>query len=153
MNRPIYILGGYQSDFSRNITREGETLFDLYQSTILNGLAHTSLEASDVAVAHIGNFVADRFTGQGHLGGLFGHVHPDLANVPASRHEAACASGSMAVLAAAADIQAGRYPTACVLGIELMRNVQGSEAAENLRGAAWVDREMQQANYVWPCGL
>ena len=49
--------------------------------------------------------------------------------MPASRHEAACASGSLAVLAAAADIDSGRYGTAMVLGMEMMRNVPGVTAA------------------------
>lgn len=153
MSNKVYLLGGYQSDFARNISREGHSLFDLYKYTVVNGLQQAHLDAKDISVAHIGNFVADRFTGQGHLGGFFGHIHPNLAHVPASRHEAACASGSMAILAAMADIQSGRYDLACVLGIEQMRNVSGLQAAENLRGAAWVDQEMQDANYLWPCAF
>ena len=82
----------------------------------------------------MGNFVADMFAKQGLLGGLFAQVHPELDGLPTSRHEAACASGSMAVLAASAEIEAGRYDTACVLGIELMRNVPGQQAAENSKG-------------------
>ena len=153
MSNRVYILGGQQSDFARNYTRESLTLFDLYQETVLAALEQAQVEPSQIEVAHVGNFVADRFTGQGHLGGFFGHVHPDLANIPAARHEAACASGSMAALAAVADIQAGRYETACVVGVELMKNVSGDQAAENLRGAAWVDREMQDTTYVWPCAF
>ena len=153
MSKRVYILGGEQSDFSRNFSRENLTLFDLYQSTVLAGLEHCAIDPTDIEVAHIGNFVADRFTGQGHLGGFFGHVHPDLAHVPAARHEAACASGSMAAFAAMADIQSGRYHVACVLGVEMMKNVSGDQAAENLRGAVWVDREMQDVNYVWPCAF
>jgi acetyl-CoA C-acetyltransferase len=76
-------------------------------------------------VGHVGNFVADLFCGQGILGGFFAHVYPELTGMPTSRHEAACASGSMALLAAMRDIEAGHYDTACVLGIELMRNVDG----------------------------
>ena len=81
---------------------------------------------------------------------FFGHVHPHLAGVPASRHEAACASGSIAILAAAAEIEAERYGLALVLGIELMRNVPGQRAAEYLGAAAWAGREAQEARYLWP---
>ena len=35
------------------------------------GLAETKLEPQDVEVAHIGNFAAELFCNQGHLGGLF----------------------------------------------------------------------------------
>ncbi len=146
----VYILGGAQSDFAQNVSRSGGSLFSLFQSTVLAGLENSGLDPQEVDVAHIGNFVADRFTEQGHLGGFFGHVHEGFYNTPAMRHEAACASGSMALLSAMADIQCGRYSTACVLGIELMKNVSGLQAAENLRGAAWVDREMQDATYLWP---
>ena len=80
------------------------------------------------------------------------HVHPDLAGIPASRHEAACASGSVAILAASAEIEAERYGLALVLGIELMRNVPGQRAAEYGRWTAgWKDAPPQSGPYlaVW----
>jgi acetyl-CoA C-acetyltransferase len=77
-------------------------------------------------------------------------VHPDIAGIPTSRHEAACASGSIAILAASAEIEAGRYGLALVLGIELMRNVPGQRAAEYLGSAAWAGQEAQDARYLWP---
>ena len=58
-----------------------------------------------------------------------------MAAMPTSRHEAACASGSIAILSAMRDIEAGHYAIACVLGLELMRNVDGKTGAEYL-GAA-----------------
>lgn len=149
----IYILGGYQTDFAQNWARNGITLFDGFADTVCKGLAATGLDASEINVGHVGNFVADLFTGQAHLGGFFGHVNPALRFLPASRHEAACASGSMALLAAMADLEAGRYDLACVLGIEVMRNVSGDQAANNLRAAAWVDREWCDTPYVWPCAF
>ena len=105
------------------------------------------MNPSEIGVGHVGNFTAPLFTGQSHLGGFFGHVDSRLANLPASSHEAACASGSMALLAA------GFYDTACVVGVELMRNVPGRQAASNLRGAAWADREWTDTDLVWPCAF
>ena len=145
-----YILGGYQSDFSQNWDREGKTLFDLFSHSVLSALDVTGIDARDVEVGHVGNFVAELFTGQGMLGGFFGHVHPDMAGMPASRHEGACASGSLAVLGAMADIESGRYDLACVAGVEMMRNVPGQQAADNLGAAIWVGEEAQQAKYIWP---
>jgi len=149
----VYILGGYQSDFARNVQREGRGIFELFSEAVEGALASTQLDAGEVAVGHVGNFVAPLFTGQAHLGGFFGHVDKAMANLPASSHEAACASGSMALFGAMADIEAGRYDLACVLGIEVMRNVPGVEAAENLRGAAWADKEWSDTPYVWPCAF
>ena len=76
--------------------------------------------------------------------------HPDFDGMPTSRHEAACASGSVAILAATAEIEAGRYETACVVGLEMMRNVSGQQAAQNLGAAAWTGHEFQDAQYLWP---
>ena len=150
MQQKIYILGGDQTDFSQNWSRSNKSLFDLFSHTVLSGLEAAQLDPQDIDVGHVGNFVAELFTGQGMLGGYFGHVHPDFSGMPASRHEGACASGSLAILAAMTDIESGRYETACVVGVELMRNVPGHVAAKNLGAAAWVGREALGAKYLWP---
>jgi acetyl-CoA C-acetyltransferase len=150
MSAEVFILGGAQSDFARNIDREGGGMFELFRDVAEAAFAATGIEPKEVETAHVGNFVGELFAGQGQLGGFFGHVHPDLAGLPTSRHEAACASGSIAILAASAEIEAGRYGLALVLGIELMRNVPGQRAAENLGSAAWAGREAQEARFLWP---
>jgi acetyl-CoA C-acetyltransferase len=150
MAAEVYILGGAQTDFARNIDREGGGMFELFRDVAETAFAATGIEPREVETAHVGNFVGELFAGQGQLGGFFGHVHPDLAGIPTARHEAACASGSIAILAASAEIEAGRYGLALVLGIELMRNVPGQRAAEYLGSAAWAGREAQEARYLWP---
>lgn len=149
-SKRIYILGGYQSDFSRNWQREGVALYDLFKETVEGALIASKLDATDIQVGHVGNFVSASYTGQAHLGGLFGHIHPDLAYLPASSHEAACASGSMAILAAMADLEAGRYDLACVVGIEQMKVSAPKVSGDPLAAAAWVGQEWQSARYVWP---
>lgn len=148
--KDIYILGGHQTDFSLNWSREDKSIFDVFSCAVLGALEKTKLDPKDVQVGHVGNFVAELFAGQGMLGGFFGHVHPDFAGMPASRHEGACASGSLAILAAMSDIESGRYDLACVAGVELMRNVSGQQAADNLGAAIWVGEEGQNAKYIWP---
>lgn len=150
MSKSVYILGGAQTDFSLNWTRNNHSLFDIFSTAVLKGLEAADLEPKDVQVGHVGNFVAELFAGQGMMGGFFGHVHPDFSGMPASRHEGACASGSLAALAAMADIESGRYDLACVAGIELMRNVSGEMAADHLGAACWRGREATSAQYVWP---
>jgi acetyl-CoA C-acetyltransferase len=49
-----------------------------------------------------------------------------------------------------ADIESGRYGTAAVLGLEMMRTVPGETGAAYLGAAAWVGHEYQGARYVWP---
>ena len=90
------------------------------------------------------------FARQGHLGAMPATVRDDLWNTPATRHEAACASGSVATLAAMADLQAGNYETALVVGVEVEKTVPGDTAAQYLGAAAWTGHEGESARYLWP---
>lgn len=151
MASQVYILGGYQSDFAQNWARNGQEIFDAFRTTVHAGLEGTGLEPGDIEVAHVGNFAAEVFCGQGHLGGFFAASDPQFAGIPASRHEAACASGSIAALCAMADLEAGRYGLAAVVGIEQMRNVPGDQAAANIGGTAmWNGHECVGVQYPWP---
>jgi acetyl-CoA C-acetyltransferase len=151
MTEPVFVLGGLQTDFARNWAREGLEIADAMRETVLGGLEQVRLAPRDVEVAHVGNFAAELFCNQGHLGGLFAAVHPDFAGVPASRHEGACASGSLALLAAMADLEAGRYGLAAVVGIEQMRNVPGEQAAQYIGGPAmWSGHECRDVRFPWP---
>jgi acetyl-CoA C-acetyltransferase len=150
MHAPIYILGGSQTDFALNVSRQGWGLFELMQQAVRDTLVRTNLQASDIQSGHVGNFVGELFTGQGQLGGFFEAIDRGFHGMPAARHEAACASGSIAMLAATAEIEAGRYDCVLVAGVELERNVPGATAAQHLGAAAWVGREAQEATYPWP---
>ncbi|MCY0152479.1 hypothetical protein OEG86_09835 [Hoeflea alexandrii] len=99
MPDPVYILGGAQTDFARNWHREGLGIDAMMAETLMEGLEATSLEARDIQSVHVTNFTAELFCNQGQLGGMVASMHPDLSGVPTSRHEAACASGSMGILA------------------------------------------------------
>jgi len=150
VTEPVFVLGGAQTDFARNYSRQGATLFEILGDAVRGGLEATKLEPTEVEVAHVGNFTGELFSRQGHLGGFFASLHPAFDGLPTARHEAACASGSVAVLAAMRDIASGAYDVACVAGIEQMRNVSGTEAAEHLGCAAWTGREGEGATFLWP---
>ena len=150
MSQPIYILGGAQTDFSRNWAREDLEIYDMFSAVLQAGVQNAGIEPAQIEVGHVGNFVGDLFTGQGLLGGFFGQVYPELASIPTSRHEAACASGSIAILSAMRDIEAGHYQVACVLGLELMRNVDGKTGAEHLGAARWLGHEANSCDFPWP---
>ncbi|MBI2421478.1 MAG: thiolase domain-containing protein [Candidatus Hydrogenedentes bacterium] len=148
--RPVYLLGGYQTDFSVHYTRSGKTLVDLFKDTVMGALTHTGIEASEVESAHVGNFIAELTNYQGHLGALFLEVDPAFDGLPTARHEAACASGSVAALSGMAEIEAGRYDLVCVLGVEMERNIGGGELAKHLGVAAWQERECHDVRFPWP---
>lgn len=143
-----FILGGWQSDFAQKAP--GGEFFPLLRSAIIGALDDARVAATDIDVIHVGNFAGEAFTGQGQLGGLAVSVDPGLAGKPSSRHEAACASGSMAALAAMADIESGRYDCALVVGAEVLRNVGGQEAGLRLGSAAWIGKEIVDEPFPWP---
>ncbi|WP_297800869.1 acetyl-CoA acetyltransferase [uncultured Brevundimonas sp.] len=146
----VYVLGGWQSDFSRNWAREGMEVSDGFAEALNHGLDAAKLDPTEIEVGHVGNFVGELFCHQGMMGGLFAQTDRRFDGMPTARHEAACASGSLAIMAAMADIEAGRYDVACAIGLEMMRNVPGKLAAEHLGAAAWHGHEFQDAAYVWP---
>ena len=147
---PVYILGGHQTDFARNAARAGDGLFELMREAVQGALADARLDAREIEAGHVGNFVGELFTGQGQLGGMLAAIDPGFDGTPAGRHEAACASGSIALLAASAEIECGRYDCVLVAGVELERNVPGAVAAQHLGAATWVGQEGEGATYVWP---
>lgn len=145
-----FVLGGHQSDFARNAAREGLDLTALMGEAARGALASARLDATEVGVAHVGNFAAEIYSGQGHLGGLLVDAVPELEGIAISRHEAACASGSMAVLAATADLAAGRADVALVVGVELMRADGGFAAQAALSAAGRAHDEVVGLEYPWP---
>src|SRR3984957_19106301 len=145
-----WIAGSYQSDFARNYAREGLEISDMVGEAVAGTLEAAGLAARDVDAVHVGNAFGQLFPGRGELGAMPATVEPDLWGKPAARHEAACASGSVAVLAAMADIEAGHYDYVLVIAVEQERNVPGDLAPQYLGAAAWLGHEGQDAKYMWP---
>jgi acetyl-CoA C-acetyltransferase len=150
MARPVYILGGYQTDFARNWTKENKHIAALMREAVAGALERTQVEASEIQVGHVGNFAAELYCMQGHLGAFLVDCDPAFSGLPTSRHEAACASGSISALAAAADIEAERYDVALVLGVEQMKTVGAAKGGDFLGTAAWYDREAKGIEFPFP---
>ncbi len=150
MPEPVFILGGYQTDFARNWLKEGLGIVDMLDETVRETLAATQVDPSEVDVAHVGNFAAELYAKQGQLGGFVSQVEPRLSGIPTARHEAACASGSIAALAASAEIEAGRYEVSLLLGVEQMKTVDPATGADFLGTAAWYDEEAKGVEFAFP---
>ena len=145
----VWILGGYQTDFARNLTREGGAFADLTDEVVSGTLTSARLDASAVEVIHVGNAFGELFSAQGHLGAMPATVNSALWGVPAARHEAACASGSIATLAAIADLRSGAYDVALVLGLELEKTVPGDVGAAHLAAAGWTGHDDPGTTNMW----
>jgi acetyl-CoA C-acetyltransferase len=150
MDTDVWILGGYQSDFARNLTKESLDFADLSSEVVEAALVAAKVDAPEIGVVHVANAFGEMFAEQGHLGAMPATVCDGLWDTPASRHEAACASGSVATLAAMADLRSGNYDTALVVGIELEKTVPGDIAARHLGAAAWTGHEGADARFLWP---
>jgi len=143
----ISILGGHQSDFARNIAKEGLTVADLVRDTVTATLTDAGVDPSQVESIHVGNAFARLYNGQGHLGAMPASVIEEFWGLPAMRHEAACASASMAAMA---EIESGRYDCVLVLGVERERNMPGAQAAGVQSAAAWVGHETEGIEFSRP---
>lgn len=150
MPEPVFILGGTQTDFARAWARQGLDISDMVREAALGALADASVDASEIQTIHVGNAFAEMQRAQAHLGAMVAQVVPELWGVPAMRHEGACASSSLAVLAAMAEIEAGRYDVALVLGAEEFKNTPGDVASVNQNAAGWQGHEDIACRFLWP---
>lgn len=146
----IHILGGHQTDFARAWSREGLDISDMLRESILGALQASDLDASAIDAVHVGNAFGELYRGQGHLASMVAQMVPDFHGVPAMRHEAACASSSLAVLSATAEIEAGRYECVLVAGVEEEKNLPGDAASKVQNAASWQGREDIDCRYMWP---
>jgi len=144
----VWLLGGAQTDFARNFSREGLEVADLYRGLIEDALADSQVSATDIGVIHVAEAFGSGFLGQSHQAALPSTVNDAFWGVPATRHEAACATGSVAILAAMADLKAGLYDCALVVGSEIMKSVPSSRSAEILGSASWTGHESYEP--MWP---
>jgi acetyl-CoA C-acetyltransferase len=146
----INLIGGYQTDFARVWSREGLDYTDMMREAIDGALASCRLDPDDIDGVHVGNAFGELYRGQGHLAAVVAQVKPEFFGKPAMRHEAACASSSLAILTASAEIEAGRYDCLLVLGVEEEKNLPGDQASQVQNAASWQGREGLDCRFVWP---
>lgn len=154
----VYILGGAQTDFERNWTKEGKGIVALLKEVIADGLAHAELSFDDVKelnkanriACFVGNFIAEKYTEQGHLGAFLTEVDNSFYGVPSARYEAACASSSVAIDAAQTKIKSGDYDVCVVVGWELMKTVDSVIGGDYLGRAAYYEKESKGIELPFP---
>jgi len=57
-SKPVYILGGYQTDFARNWARENKHISAMMREAYEGSLAVSQIEPRDIQSAFVGNFAA-----------------------------------------------------------------------------------------------
>ena len=154
----VYILGGAQTDFERNWKKEGKGMVAILKEVMADGLAHAGLSFDDVKALNgdnrvacfVGNFIAEKYVDQGHLGAFLTEVDPAFYGVPSARYEAACASSSVAIDAASTKIRADEYDVAIVVGWELMKTVDSKLGGDFLGRAAYYEKEGKGIELPFP---
>ncbi len=107
----------------------------------LKAIVESGLERKDIEAVYGGTMASGRFVGQEHIGALIAD-QLGLLPLPATRVEAACASGSVAFRSAYLAIASGQYDIVAVGGIEKMTEVSIEDAGFALGGAGDQETEL-----------
>lgn len=158
MDKKVYILGGEQTDFQRNWTKEGKTFVSMLTEVINDGLNvvgidHQELNKLNVdgqASAFVGNFAGELYAKQGHFGTFLTEVDKSFYGMPSARYEAACASGSVAIEAAINKIRSEDADLAVVVGFEVMKTVNSKIGGDFLGTAAYYEKEAKGLEFPFP---
>ncbi|MCB1316507.1 MAG: acetyl-CoA acetyltransferase [Leptospiraceae bacterium] len=156
-NTPI-ILGGAQTDFARNWSKEGKSFVAMLREVVEDGMAAVGMEYDEIkrlndenrVAVYVGNFDMEQYSQQGHLGAFLTEVNPAFYGVPGARYEAACASGSVALNTASSQLRAGDYDVAVVVGIEVMKTVSSAVGGDFLGTAAYYEKEAKGIEFPFP---
>ena len=154
----VYVLGGAQTDFERNWSKEGKNHVALLSEVINDGFLNIGMDFDEIISLNnenrvgcfVGNFIAEKYIDQGHLGPFLTEVNPAFYGVPSARYEAACASGSVALDAAISKIRCGDYDVAVVVGFELMKTVNSAVGGDILGRAAYYEKEGKDIDFPFP---
>lgn len=158
MKNSVYIIGGTQTDFQRNWSKEGKTFIAMIKEVIEDTLKKIDISLKEVELLNkknkigifVGNFDGEQYLNQGHLGAFFTEINSSFNGIPSARYEAACASGSVAIDAASSKIKTGDYDVAIILGIELMKTVDSTIGGDFLGTAAYYQKEAKGISFPFP---
>ena len=130
----------------------------LLKEVISDGLSDAGVSFDDIkelnkenrVACFVGNFIAEKYIEQGHLGAFLTEVDPVFYGVPSARYEAACASASVAIDAAQTKIQTGDYDVTIIVGWELMKTVDSKIGGDFLGRAAYYEKEGKDIYLPFP---
>jgi acetyl-CoA C-acetyltransferase len=113
-------------------------------------IVDAGIDGKDIDAVYVGSMSPGRLIGQEHVGALVAD-YAGLVGVPATRVEAACSSGGLALHQAYLAIKSGLYDIVVVGGVEKMTDVSTEHATVALAGAA--DQEWEAFHGITFPGL
>ncbi|MFH1787863.1 MAG: thiolase domain-containing protein [Candidatus Altiarchaeota archaeon] len=109
-------------------------LRDLIVEAGTAAIKDAGIEGAAIDAGYVGSMSPGRFIGQEHIGALVSD-YVGLTGIPATRVEAACASGGLALRQAYLSIKAGENKVVVAGGVEKMTDVSVERAMVTLGGA------------------
>jgi len=115
---------------------------DLFVEAGALALQDAELSGESIDAMYVGNMSAGRFIEQEHIGALIAdYAGLSTRHIPATRVEAACASGGLAFRQAVIAVASGISDIVVAAGVEKMTDVGTGASVDTLAGAA--DREWE----------
>lgn len=136
--RDVCVAGIGRTEFGELWDR---SLRDLFAEAALNAMDDAGVDRIDSL--HVGCMSSGLFTGQEHIGSLLADAIGQTP-VPATRVEAACASGGLAVRNAFMEVAAGVSDIVLTGGVEKMTDATGARTTLTLAAAADMEWETYQ---------
>ncbi|MBU0636348.1 thiolase domain-containing protein [Candidatus Micrarchaeota archaeon] len=136
--RSVSIIGAGQTAFGEHWN---ESFRDLIGKAGLMALESSGIEGKTIQAIYGGTMASGRFVGQEHIGALIAD-ELGLTPLPATRLEAACASGGVALRNAYISVASGLYDVVAVGGVEKMTEISVEEAGFALGGAGDQETEL-----------
>ena len=154
----VYVMGGSQTDFERNWSREGKNAIAMLREIIADGCANAGVSNDEIIALNeknrvacfVGSYLSELYNNQSHVGALLTEVNPAFHGVPAVRCEAAGASGAAAIDAAVTKIAAGEADVAIVVGWALVNSVDAATGASYVSRAAYMEKESRGVDAIMP---
>ncbi len=137
MTNKAVIVGWSHIPFGKLIEPDTEALMARVSGAALE---HAGIAAKEVDGIYVG-VMNNGFQKQDFQGALAALADPDLAHVPATRLENACATGSAALYTAMDFIESGRGRVALVIGAEKMTSRPNPEIGDILLNASYRKEE------------
>ncbi|HSU65899.1 MAG TPA: beta-ketoacyl synthase N-terminal-like domain-containing protein [Tepidisphaeraceae bacterium] len=145
MAEAVYVLGAGRTDFKRNLSKEGKDIRDVIIEAGRGAIGSAGIDPADIQSGVVGNFAGGLFTRQLHLGAFLTDIDAKLRGIPTLHTEAACASGSVAVLTAAQQIMGGLHDVVLVVGAEQQKTMSPAEGSDVLGAAG--DYRIERPKY------
>lgn len=148
LGRDVAVIGAAMSKFGVFPDKSSRDLMSEAYIEAL-GTVDKGFDPREIEALYIGNFCADLFEGQSHLG----HLMADwlgLTPRPATRVEGACASSGLAFREGIMAIASGMYDIVLIGGVEKMSNVSTEDVQDVLAVGSDVPLEFDQAALTFP---